>query len=244
MVLSASACSLAPAFTPHFCPSRANAQGDTRDVAVVPEGKETGAFWDAVGGKAEHFKGGATRRCPVLFTSHNATGQVTVERVFEFTQDDLDDDRVCILDTGADIYMWFGTRAKSVVKRLSMEATQKYAAGSGNRKVWVVQSGHETLEFAAHFHGWSFEHLDAAKQRCADVGRRTPVGDVIAEYKQEVYRYEELLGETLPVGVDPRKLETYLSSDEFESVFGMKRAQYDQLPQWKRDNLKKSACLY
>eukprot|EP01137_Pigoraptor_chileana_P021150 Opistho-2@84497 len=114
--------------------------GDTRDVVVVVEGKESAAFWEAVGGKTEYFRGGdattAKRRCPRLFTAHNASGQVTVERVFGHSQDDLDDDRVAILETGTEVYMWFGSRAKAVVKRLSMEAVQKYASGAGNRKVW------------------------------------------------------------------------------------------------------------
>ncbi|GCC20765.1 hypothetical protein chiPu_0019332 [Chiloscyllium punctatum] len=65
--------------------------------------------------------------------------------------------------------------------------------------------------------------------------------------EQKVYPYEMLKGSrsmNLPPGVDRPRLERHLSPEEFQEVFGMTIKEFDKLPQWKRTDLKKKACLF
>ena len=47
-----------------------------------------------------------------------------------------------------------------------------------------------------------------------------------------------------PAGVDPARKEQYLSTEAFEAEFGMPRAEFDKLPQWKRNAAKKKAGIF
>ena len=44
--------------------------------------------------------------------------------------------------------------------------------------------------------------------------------------------------------MNPAIKEQYLSSDEFVAVFGMEKRVFNQLPNWRRQNMKKQAGLY
>jgi hypothetical protein len=52
-----------------------------------------------------------------------------------------------------------------------------------------------------------------------------------------------LLSDNLPEGVDRQHLETYLSDEEFEKVFKMKRDEFNKLPEWRRLVLKENVYL-
>ena len=71
-----------------------------------------------------------------------------------------------------------------------------------------------------------------------------PAQEVLKEYTQDLFSYEELLQDPLPKGVNPSKLEEYLSDIEFVRIFGMKKIEFIKLPQWKKDNLKRDVYLY
>ncbi|KAL2085121.1 hypothetical protein ACEWY4_018441 [Coilia grayii] len=48
----------------------------------------------------------------------------------------------------------------------------------------------------------------------------------------------------LPAGVDPSRLEDYLSDADFENLLGCTRPDFQRLPRWRQNNLKKKAGLY
>jgi hypothetical protein len=48
----------------------------------------------------------------------------------------------------------------------------------------------------------------------------------------------------MPPGVDPKMKEQYLSSLDFMEVFGMPKSKFNELPAWKKSNLKKSKGLF
>ncbi|XP_055364192.1 villin-1, partial [Betta splendens] len=48
----------------------------------------------------------------------------------------------------------------------------------------------------------------------------------------------------LPQGVDPTKREVYLSDLDFENLLGTKRADFQRLPKWRQNDLKKKAGLF
>ena len=78
----------------------------------------------------------------------------------------------------------------------------------------------------------------------------TPAAAEAADYAAPgsgglVVAYGELKGaEQRPAGVDPRRKECYLGDDEFKSVFGVGRDEFDKLPAWKRNEQKKKVGLF
>ena len=55
---------------------------------------------------------------------------------------------------------------------------------------------------------------------------------------------EELQSSSPPAGVDSSRKEDYLNDTAFEGVFGMSRAAFSTMPQWKKSNKKKAAGLF
>lgn len=54
----------------------------------------------------------------------------------------------------------------------------------------------------------------------------------------------EVLKAGIPEGVNPAAKETYLSDEQFQSVFGMTLDQFSQLKDWKKKDLKKAKGLF
>ena len=56
-----------------------------------------------------------------LFLCSNATGRFEVEEIFNFTQEDMDDDDVMLLDTYDSIFLWIGQKSNSKEKQEAMK---------------------------------------------------------------------------------------------------------------------------
>uniref|UniRef100_A0A3B1IC19 HP domain-containing protein n=1 Tax=Astyanax mexicanus TaxID=7994 RepID=A0A3B1IC19_ASTMX len=63
------------------------------------------------------------------------------------------------------------------------------------------------------------------------------VEDVLSRLCQSSYPLEALQSRPLPHGVDPLRLELYLSDEDFQE-------EYEALPGWKQVNLKKAKGLF
>uniref|UniRef100_A0A3P9HBG4 HP domain-containing protein n=1 Tax=Oryzias latipes TaxID=8090 RepID=A0A3P9HBG4_ORYLA len=70
------------------------------------------------------------------------------------------------------------------------------------------------------------------------------VEEVLARLCKSLYPLEELLARPLPEGVDPLRLEMYLSDEDFERALEMSREEYGALPGWKQVKLKKAKGLF
>uniref|UniRef100_A0A3Q3A6I2 HP domain-containing protein n=1 Tax=Kryptolebias marmoratus TaxID=37003 RepID=A0A3Q3A6I2_KRYMA len=68
--------------------------------------------------------------------------------------------------------------------------------------------------------------------------------DMLARLCKTTYPLQELLTRPLPEGVDPLRLEIYLSDQDFEKALEMSREEYGALPGWKQVNLKKAKGLF
>lgn len=67
-----------------------------------------------------------------------------------------------------------------------------------------------------------------------------------SQNSQNVFTYEQLKaksGSDLS-GVDLKRRETYLSDEEFETVFAMTKEAFTKLPRWKQDMLKRKVDLF
>jgi len=71
-----------------------------------------------------------------------------------------------------------------------------------------------------------------------------PVSQLLKTLSKLTYTLEELRSSTLPEGVDPSHLETYLSTKDFVDLFEMSKEQFYELPPWKQQNLRKEKNLY
>ncbi|KAG7469644.1 hypothetical protein MATL_G00131020 [Megalops atlanticus] len=137
----------------------------------ITEGQEPADFWAALGGKKE-YQTSPRLECktiihpPHLFACSNKTGKFTIEEVpGDFTQDDLAEDDVMLLDIWDQVFIWIGKDANETEKTESLKSAKTYIetdpAGRDKRTpVVIVKQGHEPPTFTGWFLGW-----DAARPR-------------------------------------------------------------------------------
>ncbi|KAK8476300.1 hypothetical protein V6N11_074273, partial [Hibiscus sabdariffa] len=60
------------------------------------------------------------------------------------------------------------------------------------------------------------------------------------------YSYDQLKSksENPATGIDLKRRETYLSEEEFETVFGMTKEAFYKMPKWKQDGKKREVDLF
>jgi len=244
---------------------------ESRSLQEVKEGAEPEAFWSALGGKAEYPKVRAQAEAemdPMLYLCSNATGRFEMEAVFDFSQADLEEEDVYLLDSHTSIFVWIGKQANDEEKKLALETAQVYLSKQGyppDTPIVTVPSGSEPNIFTCHFLGWDSSRtkafidpyqakLDAIKASneviVVDNKLPTPPPPVMEKYEDGAnytLNYEELRNKTndqLPKGVDPKKKETYLSDADFERVLGSPRGEFTKMKAWKQSQLKKVAGLF
>ncbi|KAB1276295.1 Adseverin [Camelus dromedarius] len=102
----------------------------------IQEGKEPEEFWSSLGGKKGYqtsplLETQAEDHPPRLYGCSNKTGRFTIEEVpGEFTQDDLAEDDVMLLDAWEQIFIWIGKDANEVEKTESLKSGKLDPVGS------------------------------------------------------------------------------------------------------------------
>ena len=143
-------------------------------VETVSEGEEPAVFWEHIGGKKPYAKFTAERAPasdPRLFQLCDAAAGgrgIRAEEVFNFTQDDLDDDDVMLLDVASEVFLWIGENASENEKRESLVLAQRYIATMAetdgrdvDTPITTVPAGAEPLPFTAHFIAWDASKASA-----------------------------------------------------------------------------------
>ena len=100
---------------------------------LVMEGQEPQAFWDALGGKKEYVSAPKEDdtmdlRPPRLFHCSNDKGYFYAEEVFDFTQNDLEEDDVMILDSFKEVFLWLGKDCNAVEKKEGLLTLQVFCS--------------------------------------------------------------------------------------------------------------------
>ncbi|XP_062291728.1 adseverin [Scomber scombrus] len=138
----------------------------------IVEGNEPSDFWAALGGKtdyqtSERLENEAMTHPPRLFGCSNKTGRFIIEEVpGEFTQDDLAEDDVMLLDVWDQVFVWIGQEANEVERTESLKSAKQYIESdpSGRDKqtpMVVVKQGYEPPTFTGWFLAWDPAHWDA-----------------------------------------------------------------------------------
>ncbi|KAL4217138.1 hypothetical protein ACF0H5_023592 [Mactra antiquata] len=171
-----------------------------------------------------------------------------------------------LIDNGHEVYLWQGwwpegdedqenvltgsaqTRF-TVDRRCAMETTLQYCKEINSEcppPAYMVYAGLEPLSFTNLFPFWTVDET-ARELNIRDgktEGELIPVQDLLKKLTKTRYTFLELLETPLPEGVDPLKLESYLSDAEFEEHLEMTRDEFYALPAWKQQKMKQQAGLF
>ncbi|KAM6215767.1 supervillin [Rhynchocyon petersi] len=167
-----------------------------------------------------------------------------------------------LVDNHHEVYLWQGwwpvenkitgsARIRWASDRKSaMETVLQYCKGKNIKKPppksYLIHAGLEPLTFTNMFPSWEHrEDIAEISEMDTEVSNQiTLVEDVLAKLCKTIYPLADLLARPLPEGVDPLKLEIYLTDDDFEFALDMTRDDYNALPAWKQVNLKKAKGLF
>eukprot|EP00057_Strongylocentrotus_purpuratus_P006939 XP_011661413.1 PREDICTED: supervillin isoform X1 [Strongylocentrotus purpuratus] len=189
---------------------------------------------------------------------------------YPFLQSDLyggDQPDLYALDNHYEIYLWQGwwpadhesasgtTKTGSakirwdIDRKLAMETIMAYCKEKRPKsppKAYLVYAGLEPLTFTNLFPFWEVREdvMKLNKESGKKSGKAILVKDILAKLTKATYSLEEISKRPLPEGVDPLKLETYLSDSDFQSVLSMTKNEFYKLPMWKQKNLKKFNALF
>lgn len=97
-----------------------------------------------------------------------------------------------------------------------------------------------SLQQSVSFINNYFYRLQEGKQK----GVKINLEEELALLSRTTYPLSTLLQRPLPDGVDPTKLEIYLSNDEFYDLLSMTKTEFQQLPVWKQSAVKKEKGLF
>ncbi|NXA00656.1 VILI protein, partial [Nesospiza acunhae] len=243
---------------------------------VVAEGQEPPEFWLALGGKSQYASNKRLQEenpsvPPRLFECSNKTGTFLATEIIDFTQDDLEESDVYLLDTWDQVFLWIGKGANDSEKEAAAVMAQEYLRSHPSGRdldtpIIVVKQGYEPPTFTGWFLAWdplnwddkkSYETLRAELGDESSLGQLTSVitsreevftaTTTLVPTKLETFPLDVLVNtsaDDLPRGVDPSRKEDHLSDADFQAVFGMSRSAFSSLPLWKQQKLKKDNGLF
>uniref|UniRef100_A0A8D2KRB0 Villin-1 n=1 Tax=Varanus komodoensis TaxID=61221 RepID=A0A8D2KRB0_VARKO len=242
------------------------------EKVVIAEGQEPAEFWVALGGKSQYANNKRLQEetvsiTPRLFECSNKTGTFLATEITHFTQDDLEQGDVFLLDVWDQVFFWIGKDANESEKEAAAVTAQEYLrTHPGGRDldtpIIIVKQGFEPPTFTGWFLAWdplcwsdkkTYEDLKAELTDESSLNQVTSVKEsfnantTMGSLSFATYPLEKLMNvpaEELPKGVNPCKKEHYLSEEDFQAVFGMSRQQFSTLATWKQQAIKKEKGLF
>nr|XP_015832064.2 supervillin isoform X1 [Nothobranchius furzeri] len=163
-----------------------------------------------------------------------------------------------LLDNRMEVYLWQGwqpddTQCTGSAKmrwdserKCAMETVLQYCKEKNLRRpplAYLVVAGFEPLTFTNIFPHWE-KDTSVTSNAGSSRNRAVLVKDVLSKLSKQQYSIEELTRKPLPEGVDPQRLEDYLSDDDFKTLFDVSRVEFNAMANWKQQNLKKSKGLF
>ncbi|XP_054472535.1 advillin isoform X2 [Anoplopoma fimbria] len=237
---------------------------------IVAEGQEPLDFWELLGGKAPYASDKRLQQTvsdhqPRLFECSNKTGRFIVSEVTQFTQDDLNEDDVMLLDTWDQVILWIGKETNEVERKESVVTSQEYlrthpGARDPDTPIVLIKQGFEPPTFTGWFTAWdpskwsggkSYEELKKELGEEAALVNVTTVSYVLFIFQADknflTFPPDDLvnkLASELPEGVDPTQKEKHLADSDFNYVFGITKDDFVSMPQWKQLKIKKEKGMF
>ncbi|KAK5912285.1 hypothetical protein CesoFtcFv8_002177 [Champsocephalus esox] len=234
---------------------------------IVAEGQEPFEFWELLGGKAPYANDKRLQQSildqqPRLFECSNKTGRFIVTEVTQFTQDDLNEDDVMLLDTWDQVILWIGKEANEVERKEAVVTSREYlrthpGARDPDTPIVLIKQGFEPPTFTGWFAAWdpskwsggkSYEEL---KKELGDevspVSVALELNCVESEKSFQCFTPDDLVNKLtneLPEGVDPTQKEKYLSDSDFNNIFGINKDDFSSMPRWKQLKMKKEVGMF
>uniref|UniRef100_A0A8C9XT02 Supervillin d n=1 Tax=Sander lucioperca TaxID=283035 RepID=A0A8C9XT02_SANLU len=161
-----------------------------------------------------------------------------------------------LLDNRMEVYLWQGWQPEDTQctgsakmrwnneRKCAMETVLQYCKEKNPRRpplAYLVLAGCEPLTFTNIFPYWENDTSIASK---VSKNKVMLVKEALSQLSKQQYSIEELTSKPLPEGVDPLRLEDYLSDQDFKTLLEMSRVEFNALPNWKQKNLKKSKGLF
>ncbi|KAM8877906.1 supervillin [Synchiropus picturatus] len=162
-----------------------------------------------------------------------------------------------LLDNRMEVYLWQGWQPEDnqctgsakmrwdSERKCAMETVLQYCKEKNPRRppqAYLVHVGCEPLTFTNIFPYW--EKDTTIPKTESSRNKVMLVKEVLSKLSKLQYSIEELTRSPLPDGVDPLRLEDYLSDQDFKKLFERSRVEFNALPNWKQQNLKKSKGLF
>uniref|UniRef100_A0A3B5BDU7 Supervillin-like n=1 Tax=Stegastes partitus TaxID=144197 RepID=A0A3B5BDU7_9TELE len=163
-----------------------------------------------------------------------------------------------LLDNRMEVYLWQGWQPEDTQstgsakmrwdseRKCAMETVLQYCKEKNLRRpplAYLVMAGCEPLTFTNIFPYWERDSSITSKSENSK-NKVTLVKEALSKLSKQQYSIEELTRKPLPEGVDPLRLEDYLSDQDFRTLLEMSRVEFNALPNWKQKNLKKSKGLF
>ncbi|KAI9548754.1 hypothetical protein NQZ68_003288 [Dissostichus eleginoides] len=234
---------------------------------IVAEGQEPFEFWELLGGKAPYANDKRLQQSvldqqPRLFECSNKTGRFIVTEVTQFTQDDLNEDDVMLLDTWDQVILWIGKEANEVERKEAVVTSREYlhthpGARDPDTPIVLIKQGFEPPTFTGWFTAWdpskwsggkSYEELKKELgDEVSSVSVTMEQNCVESEKSFQCFPPDDLVNKLtneLPQGVDPTQKEKYLSDSDFNNIFGMNKDDFASMPPWKQLKMKKEVGMF
>jgi hypothetical protein len=184
-----------------------------------------------------------------------------VLEVCGFTQEDLIDDDVMILDTYNTVYVWIGTQANEQEKREAHPVAHNFIRSMSEQDgrdtetpIISFSAGREPADFKSYFLAWDEDYM---KKKIFLDPYEAKLQKLKAEKASKMDTETEEVKSSTPTppppesfkppsndGVDPAKREFYLSDKEFQETFNMSKDEFYQLKKWRQVELKKKNGLF
>uniref|UniRef100_A0A669D126 Villin like n=1 Tax=Oreochromis niloticus TaxID=8128 RepID=A0A669D126_ORENI len=211
---------------------------------------------------------------PRLFECSNQTGRFKITEVDDFAQCDLDEDDVMLLDTWEELFLWIGNSSYEYETKEALNSARDYlrthpAGRDPDTPIIFVKQGYEPPTFTGWFNAWDPHKWSVKSMKNSHYNNMQSVDLIISEARNNIQTQsgmssssasslsssgagkfldpELLVNKTpdeLPDGVDPTRKEDYLSDQDFENLLGSTRADFQRLPKWRQNDLKKKAGIF
>ncbi|CAM4856581.1 unnamed protein product [Rotaria socialis] len=258
--------------------SKVVASSKSREPIMVFEGQEKEEFWshfpygkeayasDKRLGEHQSSLNSINDHPARLYEISNASGRITVTEIPNFTQADLDEDDVMLLDAWTCVFLWIGKHSNKTEMKDAERIVFDYLRTDPSHRdsdtpIMKTKQTYEPIHFTGFFGPWdknywttksSYEttkamlHANNRPEIYAELIRDKPKQNILNRTAVTKYSYEILVkpADELPEDVNPELREIHLNDDEFLQHFKMTYAEYTAKPVWRQKELKKMAKLF